>query len=94
MRNLPDFTVSYAGAYYTFRRNPGENRWQVFKDQELTPAGYVEARSDPDFGGEPRFFVFDAGNRPIGDESVHSVLNILSHLRSTTLDDQGAGDGS
>ncbi len=70
---------------YTFvaRRNAptaDDHRWQVFVSGSMAPVGFLEVRMDDEFGQE-RIFVYDSGNSRIGDESVGSYRNALSHLR-------------
>jgi hypothetical protein len=61
----------FDGCTYTARRNPGELRWQVFRDPgEFGPVGYLEAVHQPtescrDDGWQ--LAVFDHASRPVGE---------------------------
>lgn len=73
---------------YTARQNAGEDRWQVFRDSELTPAGFFELHfCDADcpaprkrVGMLHQLRVYDPNNQVYG-QCVSSYLNVLSHLR-------------
>jgi len=47
---VPEETVEFDGHQWSFRRNadePGEATWQVFRDDQFTPAGFVRAVHQP-----------------------------------------------
>lgn len=73
--------VTYGEDTYIARRSTGEPvRWQVFRDGQLTPAGFLEAVFDVDLG-QWQLKVSDGNGTPIGDEPVSTYHNCLSHLR-------------
>jgi hypothetical protein len=61
--------VEFDGQQYTARRNPGENRWQVFGDA-FAPVGYLEAVYQPTetlSNGGWQIAVFDSAAQQVGE---------------------------
>ena len=61
--------VRHGDYTYVARRNAGEARWQVFRDGEFTPFGFLEAVHQPtestrDDGWQ--LAVYGPGHRPVG----------------------------
>lgn len=85
--DLHERPVIFGEFTFTARQNApafDDSRWQVFADGVGGPVGFLEVRIDEDLG-EERIFVFDPGNSPIGEESVGSYRNALSHLRARLI---------
>lgn len=85
---------------YTARRNDGEPRYQIFRDGELGPIGYLELHRCEFNEGRWQLRVYDAASAPVGLPSrhgedhpdggcVHSYTNALSHLRARALEASG-----
>jgi hypothetical protein len=79
--------IEFGGLTYVARRNEGEQRWQVFVGDQLSPVGYIELHHCLMFD-EDRLMVFDAANRQIGepkpgkdDGCVGHYRNALNHIR-------------
>lgn len=64
--------AEFAGHVFYARRDPTELRWQIFRDSEVTPYGYVTAERCPHLGGEWRLRVYDTGNHLLGSPSRHA----------------------
>jgi hypothetical protein len=88
----------FDGHTYAARRNAGELRWQVFRDNALAPVGFLEAVHQPtescrDDGWQ--LVVLDASNRPVGERgkraapgtvpAVDNFHNALGWLRAREL---------
>lgn len=89
--DLDEHPRRFGDHVFVARRNADQFRYQVFRDAETTPIGYVEAHQCPFGGWEWRLRVFGADGHPIGlpdkhsDDHpdggcVHSYVNALSHL--------------
>ncbi len=93
---LTEEPTLYGEHIYTARRNEGELRYQVFRDGDLAPVGYIDAHRCTYHGNAWRLRVYGADLAPIGQPSrhgadhagcVHSYTNALSHLRAVDLRD-------
>lgn len=96
---LPETPVMCNDHTYTARRNAepepdGSWRWQVFRDNEMTPVGFIQSHDCPEFGefGKGRLMVFDANGRPMsepkpdrGDGCVGSYQNALAWFEMELL---------
>lgn len=94
---LTEDAVPFDGHTFIARRNAGGLRFQIFRDNDPTPYGVVEAHRcpySPDHSGREcwRLRVFDPAGQPVGLPSkhgadhpdggcVHSYTNALNHLR-------------
>jgi hypothetical protein len=86
---VPEGPVEFDGRQWSFRRNndePGEATWQVFRDDQLTPAGFIRAVHQPSEALDPsgwELAVFDGSNQPIGDPEgfARGVVPAVSYGR-------------
>lgn len=102
-RLVPDSLVSekdteFDGHTWTARRNPGELRWQVFREDSFAPVGYLDAVHQPTESTRNdgyQLVVTDAACKPIGEHGKHdapgtvpavnSYRNALDWLRARML---------
>ena len=66
--------IEFDGHQWSFRRNndePGEATWQVFRDDQFTPVGFVRAVHQLavywDDNPTWQLAVFDGNNQPLGE---------------------------
>ena len=65
---VPETPVEFDEHTYTARMNANLLRWQVFRDNGLTPVGYLDAVYQPTESANGwQLTVADRSNRPIGE---------------------------
>jgi hypothetical protein len=87
---VPEEPIEFGGYQWSFRRNndkPGEATWQVFRDDQFTPVGFVRAVYQPtettEAGGW-QLAVFDGNNKPVGESGKRDApgtVPAVSHGR-------------
>ena len=75
--------TEFDGHTYTARRNEGELRWQVFRDDSLAPIGYLTAVHQPSEALNGwQLTVEDHAGRPIGELSKRAEPGTLPAVDS------------